>query len=101
MAFVHKPGSFSLFKNDKGENASRPDYRGEGKDLAGNEIEVACWLKDGGKGKFMSCSIKMKGDRQQAQPKPTTQPTQERPARPASDKRLPGGFDEMTDDVPF
>ena len=32
MAYEHKPGSFSLFKNDKGDNEKRPDYTGEGMD---------------------------------------------------------------------
>lgn len=64
--FQHKPGSFSLFKNDKGDNASRPDYRGEGKDLQGNNVEVAAWLKDGKKGKFMSCNFKLAQAQRQA-----------------------------------
>jgi hypothetical protein len=60
MAFEHKPGTFSLFKNDKGDNDKRPDYRGEGKDMAGRDIEVAAWLREGGKGKFLSCTFKLK-----------------------------------------
>ena len=60
MSYEHKPGSFSLFKNDKKGNEKAPDYRGPGKGLDGSEIEVAAWLKDGAKGKFMSCSFKVK-----------------------------------------
>lgn len=26
MSFEHKPGTFTLFKNDKQGNANRPDY---------------------------------------------------------------------------
>lgn len=70
MPYEHKPGTFSLFKNDKGDNDKRPDYRGEGKDLAGGAIEVSAWLKEGGKGKFMSCTFKPKGQQQAAAPKP-------------------------------
>lgn len=62
MAYEHKPGSFSLFKNDKGDNDKRPDYRGDGLDLNGNPIEVAAWIKEGKKGKFMSCTIKLQGE---------------------------------------
>ena len=63
MAFEHKPGSFALFKNHhKGENERAPDYKGDGKDLDGNTIEVAAWIKEGAKGKFMSCVFKRKGD---------------------------------------
>lgn len=60
MAYEHKPGTFSLFKNDKKGNDKAPDYRGEGKDTEGNPIEVAAWLQDGSKGKFMSCTFKPK-----------------------------------------
>jgi hypothetical protein len=87
MAYEHKPGSFSLFKNDKGDNAKRPDYRGDGKDMAGNDIEVAAWLKEGGKGKFLSCTFKMKG----AEQTPAKKPADAAPSR----------FDDMEDDVPF
>lgn len=68
MAFEHKPGSFSLFKNEK-KSDKAPDYRGDGMDLDGNVIEVAAWLKEGKNGKFMSCTIKVKGDvKQKAAP---------------------------------
>ena len=60
MAYEHKPGTFALFKNDKGDNPKRPDYRGDGMDLEGNAIEVSAWLRDGNKGKFMSCTFKLK-----------------------------------------
>ncbi len=60
MAYEHKPGSFSLFKNDRKEKDSHPDYKGDGMDLEGNPVWVSAWLKDGAKGKFMSCQIKRK-----------------------------------------
>jgi hypothetical protein len=60
MAYEQKPGEFALFKNDKGDNAKRPDYRGDGLDLSGHPVEVACWIKEGKKGKFMSCKLKLK-----------------------------------------
>lgn len=84
MAYEHKPGTFTLFKNDKGENAKRPDYRGEGKDLAGNEIEVAGWIKGEKPKTFLSCTFKMKGAEQPAKKAPTG-----------------SRFDDMQDDVPF
>jgi hypothetical protein len=55
MAYEQKPGDFTLFKNDKGDNPKRPDYTGNGLDLAGKRIKVSAWIKQGGKGKFMSC----------------------------------------------
>jgi hypothetical protein len=79
MAYEPKAGQFSLFKNDKGDNENRPDYRGDGLDLNGRPIEVAAWLKQGKKGKFLSCNLKLKGESQ----------------------KKPGKFDDMEDDVPF
>ena len=62
MAYEHKPGTFSLFKNDRKEKDTHPDYRGDGVDNDGNPIWVSAWLKDGAKGKFMSCQIKRKDE---------------------------------------
>lgn len=85
MAYEHKPGTFTLFKNDKGDNDKRPDYRGEGKDASGGDIEVSAWIKEGGKGKFLSCTMKPKGTRIQT---------------PAADKKA-GKPSQMDDDIPF
>ena len=82
MAYEHKPGTFTLFKNDKGDNDKRPDYRGEGKDEAGNPIEVAAWLQSGPKGKYMACTMKPKGIR-----------------TPAADKKAVAA--QLDDDIPF
>lgn len=73
MAYEAKAGSFSLFKNDRKEKDTHPDYKGDGKDLDGNDVWVSAWIKEGSKGKFMSCSIQRK-DASQSQPKP--QPAQ-------------------------
>lgn len=85
MAYEHKPGTFTLFKNAKDGNESRPDYRGEGKDLAGNAIEVAAWIKEG-KSKFLSCTFKAKGGKKMD--------------TPAADRKAAkgGGID---DEIPF
>jgi len=50
MAYEAKPGTFSLFKNDKKESDKHPDYRGDGKDADGNAIWVSAWLKEGKSG---------------------------------------------------
>lgn len=72
MSYEAKPGSFSLFKNDRKEKDSHPDYKGDGKDLDGNAVWVSAWLKEGAKGKFMSCSIQLK-EQQAAKPAPAKQ----------------------------
>ena len=66
MAYEAKPGTFSLFKNDKKESDKHPDYRGDGKDADGNAIWVSAWLKEGKSGKFMSCSFKLKDEQPKA-----------------------------------
>lgn len=87
MAYEPKAGSFSLFKNDRKEKDTHPDYKGDGKDLDGNPIWISAWLKDGAKGKFMSCSIQLK--EQQA---PVAKPTNQRVS-------TPDNFDSS--DIPF
>lgn len=84
MAFEHKPGSFSLFKNDQKGNDRAPGYRGNGMDLDGNMIEIAAWVKDGSKGKFFSCQIK----RKEESPRQTSAPA-------------PQSSAELEDDLPF
>lgn len=56
--------SGSLFKNDKGDNPNRPDYRGD-ICIGGVVYSLSAWIKEGQRGKFMSL---------QATPKPATQP---------------------------
>jgi hypothetical protein len=59
MAYEMREGSGSLFKNDKDGNEMRPDYRGDAL-INGQVLEVAAWIKEGKKGKFMSLSFKPK-----------------------------------------
>ena len=70
MAYDHKELSGSLFKNDKGDNPSRPDYRGDCK-IGGEVYEIAAWVKDGKNGKFMSLSFKPKQERAAKEYQPT------------------------------
>ena len=44
MAYIPKDGSGALFKNDKGDNPARPDYRGDIM-LGGVLYEVSGWVK--------------------------------------------------------
>jgi uncharacterized protein (DUF736 family) len=54
MAYELREGQGSLFKNDKGDNPRRPDYRGSIM-LDGIEYTLSAWLKEGRNGgKFLS-----------------------------------------------
>jgi len=67
MAYEPKEGSGALFKNDKGDNPARPDYRGDVM-LGGVLYEISGWIKplpsDASK-RFMSLSGKPKQARQE------------------------------------
>jgi hypothetical protein len=52
--FEQKPGSFTLFKNDKKTKDSQPDLTGKFVDLDGKEWRIAAWKKAGAKGTFLS-----------------------------------------------
>lgn len=60
MAYEPRPGSFSLFRNDKEGNDNRPDYTGDGLDPDGKPIKISAWIKEGKNGKFMSCRMEPK-----------------------------------------
>jgi hypothetical protein len=57
-----------LFKNDKGDNEKRPDYKGSA-EIEGVQYWVSAWIRDGAKGKFMSMKYEAK-EVQAAKPAP-------------------------------
>lgn len=72
MAYEHKPGSASMFKNDRKEKDTHPDYKGDGMLPDGTLVWVDAWVKKPeGKKPFMSLSIKPK-----QQPGQASQPAQ-------------------------
>jgi len=98
MAFIPKDLSGSLFKNDKGDNAARPDYRGDAM-IDGTVYEIAAWIKpmasDANK-RYMSLSFKAK--EQQAAPAPAFK----KPSQDGAKARQlpPQDFDDGSD-IPF
>jgi hypothetical protein len=68
MAYEHKDGSGALFKNDKGENLARPDYKGDLM-VGGKMYRISAWIKDGQKGKFMSLKAEPKEAKEIKNPK--------------------------------
>lgn len=101
MAYEAKPGQFSLFPNDRKALPSQPDYKGDGKDLDGNDVWVSAWQKNGAKGLFLSCSMTRK-DSQGATTPPTTPTAKPAPTpKPAPTSKPAPNFSEMDDDLPF
>jgi hypothetical protein len=90
MAYSPKEGSGALFKNNKGDNPARPDYRGDLM-VGGVVYEISSWIKplpsDASK-RFMSLSAKPKQEHQAAAPAPKPAP-------------VSSGFNDMKDDFPF
>jgi hypothetical protein len=84
VSYQQKDGTGSLFKNDKGDNPKRPDYRGS-ITIEGRQWELSAWIQEGQKGKYMS--IKAQPPRERA----------EKPAPPNRDDD-PVPFD---DSIPF
>lgn len=96
MSYQPKEGSGALFKNDKGDNPARPDYRGDLM-VGGVVYEVSGWIKplpSDSEKRFMSLSAKPKQDRQRQQPHGTPPAP---PPRRAPPSRHGSGFDEADD----
>lgn len=96
MAYDQKDMSGVLFRNDRKEKDTHPDYTGNAR-IDGRDYWLSAWIKDGRNGKFMSLALKPKDD----------QPRRERPA----DINPPMGnapqapraslSRDMNDDIPF
>ena len=62
MAQYDNTNTFTLNKNDKGDNPKRPDYRGK-LNVDGIEFTLSGWVKEGPNGKFISGSVQMSEER--------------------------------------
>lgn len=89
MTTYDNTNSGALFKNDRKETASHPDYKGQ-INVNGVDYWVSAWIKpmkNDPERRFMSMSVK---------PKETQAPAPQR-RQPAPKS----GFDDMDDDIPF
>jgi hypothetical protein len=90
MAFETKPSHGALFKNERKQQDSHPDYRGDVVTPDGVKYELAAWLKTSNSGKkFMSLKLSV--------PREAVEGTREPPRQQARGQG-PLGLD---DDIPF
>ena len=58
MAEYDKTNTFTLNKNDNGDNPKRPDYRGK-LNVDGIEFTLSGWVREGANGKFIAGAVAM------------------------------------------
>lgn len=88
MAFVVRDNSGSLFKNDRKDKDTHPDYTGNGM-IDGREYWFSAWIKKDRNGKsFMSLAFNPK---EEQKPAPKRDPI-------SSGRSLK---EDMNDDIPF
>jgi hypothetical protein len=89
MAYEQRDNSGSLFKNERKDKDSHPDYTGNGM-IDGKGYWFSAWIKKDRNGKpFMSLSFKPKEDQ------PVQREQRQAPARGSARNA------DMNDDIPF
>ena len=84
---------FALFRNDRKEKETHPDYTGT-INVDGVEYFLNAWLKDGKKGKFFSGSIKRKDNQMAGLRDELNAKSPQAPARRSA-------ADDLDSDIPF
>ena len=72
MAQYDNTNTFTLNKNDKGDNQRRPDYRGK-LNVDGIEFTLSGWVREGANGKFISGSVTIVEAKQEERAKPAVE----------------------------
>jgi hypothetical protein len=90
LAYEHREGQGSLFKNDNRTSDKHPHARGDAM-IGGVLYEVAAWTKEGAKGKFQSLAFKPKDERREPAPRDDPRKVANRMDR----------HEDLEDEVPF
>ncbi len=102
MAYELRPGSGSLFKNDRKEQPNHADYRGDGALLDGTPVWISAWIKETNAGKtFLSLSFKAKEPRQQQPQRTSVDDARDFRSGGAGGVSGSNGDDPFADEIPF
>lgn len=75
MAYEQKDNSGSLWRNDRKEKDTHPDYSGSVR-VDGHDMWISAWLKESNGKKFFSLAFKRKdGTAERPAPQEATKPT--------------------------
>ena len=83
-----------LFKNDRKEKDTHPDYKGS-INADGVEYWLSAWMKEGAKGKFMSFSLTPKEQTQ------TAAQAAQKAEPPQRQQQAAPVVEQLDDDIPF